>query len=531
MKSQNTEKTVNLRAKLTLVNVLLAVVAVLALGATWAGMFVGNRTMNESIERANANESLASLLNQWNTLEILEARLTHESTAELGQTVDTYLQANDQFAKGVSEVKTEKLSGAMLHLYQEIKNLAETHTDLVAAMQQEAPQLPGGVVDAMRNHAAELSAMSESMNAAMDQLVSRVATDKQSDKRAIASSSTLSTTFTIVVSALGFIVMILLGLFLSKAVSRSAAQNVAALDALAREDLTAKPQRFSNDEVGYLTQQFTVAVGQLRKVTADVVNTTRDVNTTTAQMSADGAAIIGEARKASETVISVAAAAEQVSASISSVAAAAEEMSSSIREISTNAAEASKVATEATEVAQSTNETMVQLGSSSKEIGEVIETITAVAEQTNLLALNATIEASRAGEAGKGFAVVASEVKDLAAETSRATAEVAARIEKIQQDTDRAIKAITEISDIISQLNDFQTTIAAAVEEQTATANEMSKSITEASNGSTEIASNIQDIASATRDSTNDLEDSVKRAKSVSAETASLDAEMSNFVY
>ena len=532
MKSKDTtDKMVNLRTKLTVVNLLLALVAILALGATWSGMFVGNRTMNESIQRANANESVASLLNQWNTLEVLETRIINQSGAEADQLFDSYLQANSQFTKAVAEVETGKLSASMRQVYQDVLDSADQHTELVAALQQEAPGLPGGISDAMRNHVTDFSALSESMNAAVDSLVSEVNDDKQPDNRAIAFSSALSSGITIAVSALGFIAMILCGLVMSKAVSRSAAENVQALDALAREDLTAKPQRLTNDEVGHLTQHFAVAVNQLREVTADVVNTTRDVNTTTAQMSAEGTAIIGEARKASEMVVSVAAAAEQVSSSISSVAAAAEEMSTSIREISSNAAEASKVAIEATEVAQTTNETMVQLGQSSKEIGEVIETITTVAEQTNLLALNATIEASRAGEAGRGFAVVASEVKDLAAETSRATAEVATRIEKIQQDTDRAISAITEISEIISKLNNFQATIAAAVEQQTATANEMSKSVTEASSGSTEIASNIQDIATATRDAMNDLDDSVKRAKSVSTETASLDAEMSNFVY
>jgi methyl-accepting chemotaxis protein len=132
-----------------------------------------------------------------------------------------------------------------------------------------------------------------------------------------------------------------------------------------------------------------------------------------------------------------------------------------------------------------------RLGESSTEIGNVVKVITQIAEQTNLLALNATIEAARAGDAGKGFAVVANEVKDLAQGTARATKDIAQRVETIQTDTADAVSAIGEIAAIIGRINDYQTTIASAVEEQTATTSEMSRGITEAARGSSEIAATI----------------------------------------
>jgi methyl-accepting chemotaxis protein len=118
-----------------------------------------------------------------------------------------------------------------------------------------------------------------------------------------------------------------------------------------------------------------------------------------------------------------------------------------------------------------------KLGQSSIEIGKVIKVITAIAGQTNLLALNATIEAARAGDAGRGFAVVANEVKELAKQTANATEDISQRIEAIQTDTKAAVQAITQITDIINQINDFQSTIASAIEEQTATTNEISRNI------------------------------------------------------
>jgi methyl-accepting chemotaxis protein len=131
---------------------------------------------------------------------------------------------------------------------------------------------------------------------------------------------------------------------------------------------------------------------------------------------------------------------------------------------------------------------MADLSKASAQISEIVGTITAVAEQTNLLALNATIEAARAGELGKGFAVVAGEVKELSRQTKDATENVNTQIGSVQALSQAVAKAISDIAQVIGQISQNQSSIAAAVEQQTATTSEIGGSITDAARQAEAIA-------------------------------------------
>ena len=326
----------------------------------------------------------------------------------------------------------------------------------------------------------------------------------EADVAAAASQASKSQAVTVIVAglAVGLSAAIALSVLITRRIVRNLGRVQHALESLADGDLTVDAGVDSRDEVGRMAASLTAAQISLRSVMGEVVESSHTVAAAAEELSASSSQVAAGSEETSAQAGVVAAAAEQVSRNVQAVAAGAEQMSASIREIAQNSTEASKVAAQATRMAQTTNETVAKLGTSSSEIGQVVKAITSIAEQTNLLALNATIEAARAGEAGKGFAVVAGEVKELAQETARATEDIARRVEAIQVDAGGAVTAIGEISAIIGSINDYQLTIASAVEEQTATTNEMSRGVAEAATGSGDIATNITGVAAAARQST-----------------------------
>ncbi|MEV4281518.1 methyl-accepting chemotaxis protein [Actinoplanes xinjiangensis] len=273
----------------------------------------------------------------------------------------------------------------------------------------------------------------------------------------------------------------------------------AVLTAVADGDLTARADVHTRDEIGHMATALDAANARTRETITAVAQTAQSVAASSEQLSATSEQISVMAEQTSAQTAVVASSVEQVSGNVHTVVAGAEEMSASISEISRSATEAAAVAAQAVADARTATATVGKLSASSAEIGNVLNLITVIAQQTNLLALNATIEAARAGDAGKGFAVVASEVKDLALETAKATDDIAARIVAIQTDAHAATGSITAISDVIEKINEYQATIAAAVEEQSATTAEMTRSVSEAATGTSQITGSIATVAEASQ--------------------------------
>ena len=302
-----------------------------------------------------------------------------------------------------------------------------------------------------------------------------------------------------------------------------------ALRGLAEGDLTVRVPEDSGDETGQMARALNEAAVRVSGLVKDISSTTAALTSASQELESVSEAVAAASDRASQQAGEVTYAAAGVSANVITVASGSHEMETSIREISRNATQAAQVAATAVQAADRTDATVVSLADSSNEIGNVLRLITAIADQTNLLALNATIEAARAGEAGRGFSVVAGEVKELAQQTSRATEEISRRIDAIQSDSRGAADAIREIGQIVGSINDYQMTIASAVEEQTATTNESGRNITEAANGSEQIAAHISGVAQSTSEVASGIAQARERIQGLAAMAQDLSSQVARF--
>jgi len=290
----------------------------------------------------------------------------------------------------------------------------------------------------------------------------------------------------------GLAVLVVL-ILVSLAVARSIVRPIGdATLALRSGDATVRLDSGRGKELDAMALALNDTLDRTSAAAAQVTQAAHEVQQSVRALVDTSEVLTGAADDSSRLTAAVEASAGEVAQSIDMVAAGAHQMGASIQEIAQNASEAAAATAEAVEIAARTSHTVRQLGDSSAQIGSVVKAITAIAEQTNLLALNATIEAARAGEAGKGFSVVAGEVKELAAETGKATSDIGERVEAIQSAVALATREIEQIHDVVAKINDFQMTIAGAVEEQTATTSAMASAVGEAASGGRGIAENLK---------------------------------------
>lgn len=263
------------------------------------------------------------------------------------------------------------------------------------------------------------------------------------------------------------------------------------------------------DEVGETAEAFNALLQQLQSSFQDIRRSVETVDQAIEGMAANTTQIARSSEAQSEAASAMAAAVEEMTVSINLVSDRATEASSQTSTAGTMATQGGEVimATVAgiTQVSASVRDAashIRQLKQDSQTIATVMGIIKDIAEQTNLLALNAAIEAARAGEMGRGFAVVADEVRKLAERTAKSTTEISSVISKMQQGTENAVSSMEQVveranreADSAREANTAIDQIQSNTHQAMGLVHDISSSIAEQTSSSTTIAQRVEQIA------------------------------------
>lgn len=300
-----------------------------------------------------------------------------------------------------------------------------------------------------------------------------------------------------------FIAYLFAGLYLS--VHESVQRIHTASQQLAEGNLTARMQISSRDEMGDIADSF-------NKMAERFSNTVQSIMASSTRLASAGEEMSAITLQTSQGIQETHSQADQLSTAMNEMAATVQEVAQNAQDAANAATMANNESNQGRQIVSNAVSTISSLAEAighagdaiqrveadSDRIGTVLDVIRGIAEQTNLLALNAAIEAARAGEQGRGFAVVADEVRTLAGRTQESTQEIQQMIESLQagskeavrlmeqsreqtqtgvEQTARAGEALSTIADEVERINNMNTQIASAAEEQSTVAEEINHNV------------------------------------------------------
>jgi len=257
------------------------------------------------------------------------------------------------------------------------------------------------------------------------------------------------------------------------------------------------------------------SIEEINSTISTVAAAAEETSTRVTQSSALVDEIQDSISKASDSV-------KLVSNVFNSVAESVDEISKSITVVSEQSNVTRNKMSDADEKAKNTNMIIQSLEASSKQIGKIVSVISDIADQTNMLALNAAIEAAGAGEAGKGFMVVANEVKELAKQTTDATAEIADQIENMQKNMPEAVGAVSEITTIINAMTEYISSFAQEMYRQGKRSDQITSDSADAARKMTDLADEINRISENAQSVTKTVIDSTRGVNEIAKSTAEL---------
>jgi len=333
----------------------------------------------------------------------------------------------------------------------------------------------------------------------------------------------------IAIGVIAAAVMVVIGGWVARSISQPLHTLRNAIENTERSrDLTQRVSIDQNDEIGSVARAYQAMMDRFRDILGDVRATSAQLQdyatqlANTTELTREG--VVVQTRETDQ----VATATTEMTHAIEEVSRHAHQAADAANNANQETVNGNKVLEDAIASIHSLAERIGQAGqvikrveTDSASIGSVLDVIRGIAEQTNLLALNAAIEAARAGEQGRGFAVVADEVRSLAQRTQESTQEIQGMIERLQAGAREAVRSMADgseemertmsqagrageslgaIAQAVSLINDMNTQIASATEEQMAVSQEISRNVVNISDVAKSSAHSVQEVEHASRE-------------------------------
>lgn len=358
--------------------------------------------------------------------------------------------------------------------------------------------------------------------------------------------------------SLGFLLAVLLGLFLSSSISKPIIASASITSEIAKGNLTVPIiNKHGTGEIAQMFMSLNQMVAGLKELVTKINVTSQSLTSSSQQLATASEGASSISIDISTTINQLAEGTAIQAQEMQSISNNINRTSNDIENMSTNAARAAEGSKKVLDISNNglivsenavrkikaiqktsseTSEVINLLGEESKKINEIVDVIKSISEQTNLLALNAAIEAARAGESGKGFAVVADEVRKLAEQSSTSAQQITELISKIQKETERAVinmtastKEVDEGVVIVSEAGDSFRTIAGEIENIVSQVEYVNKSIQSVAISSDDIAKSISSAAAITEEaaaSTEEISASSEEQAAAIQETATSSQEL-----